>query len=425
MKARIPPTSPKYKDKEKNIEDFYSQNNLGRIDRPLKKARSTFYALIISLIIGLLAGFLGGLLFILLMLNYPDSFILKKFNLHLPSTKETIVKENDASQIKTDSQREQLIQNLKPSLVNIFLKKEKGLDSFEQFYSSSEILGNGVVLTSDGWIITTNSVVSDLSKKYSIAQDNKEIHEVVNLLQDPATAFVFLKVEATDLKPVQFVDPDSLKLGQEALILRDIVPDNAVDLLVTNIVNLGYQDSLKKTNIIESTERFSRMIKVSYNPDELYRGAPLANSKGEVIALSIAQGETSRNMFLPLSFLNNKIISILLKESEIQRSYLGVNYIDLSKALNVPEALAQKMNKGALIFSNKDESIQAVAAKSPAEKAGLKENDIILSINDTEINQTNNLTETIQDYSVGENITLKILRKGKEQEVKVTLSKVR
>jgi len=420
MKAKIAPTSPKYKEKEKNIENFYSANNLSRIDQPPKKTRSAFYALIISLIIGVIAGFFGGLLFNLLLINYPDSFLLKRLNLNLPLSNQTIIKEENNYQSKLETQRQEIVQNIKPSLVNIFFKKENSSNLFEQVYSESEILGSGVVLTSDGWIITTNSVISDLSKKYSIVEDNKTIYEVTNLLQDTATNFVLLKVDSTDLKPVKFVDPDSLKAGQEEIVLRNDIPVNSFDLVVTNIVNLDYKNS----QLIQSSERFSRRIKAEDSLGASFSGAALINYKGEVIGLSTRENENN-NIFIPSSYLNNKLISILLKEKEIQRPYLGINYIDLSRTTNVPGTLSQKMTSGALILGDQKSDIQAIIPQSPAETAGLKENDIILSVDDTEINQTSNLTETIQDYSVGENITLKILRKDKEQEVKVTLSKVR
>jgi serine protease Do len=114
------------------------------------------------------------------------------------------------------------------------------------------------------------------------------------------------------------------------------------------------------------------------------------------------------------------VINSLLKEGKFIRPQLGVNYVDLSSLVS-PES--QVYDKGAIV--SKDQNGIAIVKKSPADLAGLKEGDIIISINDIELNSNNNLSSVISQYNAGEEVKIIYERNGERKEVKVKLGEVK
>jgi serine protease Do len=112
---------------------------------------------------------------------------------------------------------------------------------------------------------------------------------------------------------------------------------------------------------------------------------------------------------LPIDYLNNKF-ETLFKTGEIKRNYLGVNYLDLS-SVYLFDKRALNLTQGALITKNKNKA--AVSKSSPAEKAGLRENDIVLAVEKESLTSFYNLTELIQQYKEGSEVTLKVKRQDK------------
>jgi serine protease Do len=116
------------------------------------------------------------------------------------------------------------------------------------------------------------------------------------------------------------------------------------------------------------------------------------------------------------------VIDSVRKTGEIIRPYLGVRYVAVDKALQKINNLS--VDYGALVARGSTASELAVLPGSPADKAGILENDIILEINGERVDENNSLPKRMQRYVVGDSVTLKILRKGENQEIKVTLEKL-
>jgi S1-C subfamily serine protease len=149
-------------------------------------------------------------------------------------------------------------------------------------------------------------------------------------------------------------------------------------------------------------------------------GGPLVNLKGQVIGINTAVAADAQGIgfAIPINDAKTAIDSIK-KTGRIVRPYLGVRYLPITKDL----AAANKypVDYGALVVKGATTAEVAVVPGSPADKAGIVENDIILEVNGDKIDENNGLIKLIQQYDVGTTVELKILSKGKEKTVKVTL----
>jgi len=156
-----------------------------------------------------------------------------------------------------------------------------------------------------------------------------------------------------------------------------------------------------------SSETLQNLIQTDAAINAGNSGGPLLNLKGEVIGINVAMASGAQNIgfSLPINSVKKAIESVK-NTGRIITAYLGVRYTAASSG-------------GALVQGNK--SSPAVIPNSPASKAGIKAGDVIVAINNEQVTQDKTLGLLLQKYNVGETITLKILRAGKEMEIKVTI----
>ena len=148
-------------------------------------------------------------------------------------------------------------------------------------------------------------------------------------------------------------------------------------------------------------------------------GGPLLNAAGEVIGINTAYASQGNNVgfAIPISSVKS-IINNVLKGQGFERAVIGVRYINLTPTIAKQKKL--DVNHGALISSSK--SNNAIIPGSAGDKAGLKENDIITSVNGVEIGVSGSLSSLIGEYSVGDTVTLTIIRNGKTEDLELTLT---
>ncbi|MFA5070022.1 MAG: S1C family serine protease [Patescibacteria group bacterium] len=412
MKAKIPPTSPKYKIQE--LENLYAQDNLKKIEKPPKRLFGLFSTLILAVVFGFLAGFWGKALYEYLAPKYPDYFPATNVN-------KTINPVSTTDKVKTNLKYQELRQNLTLETVNIFDKKITADEPLAGVYLASSMNGSGIIISSDGWILTTKAVVPDFAKEYVMVTKEKKIYPILDFKADPATDLVFIKVEAQNLKIADFSDAADIYPGENSFVIKNFFPGDQEDFLSVGLNNLSQKDFAGENDLINSSERLTGKISISQLLDDSYEGSPLFDENGKITGLASIKGKNDKNQFIPLANLKN-IISSLLKEGEVIRPYLGVRYLDLSASLNLPDELRQDQDWGAMLYGREDQP--AVVKGSPAEKAGLLANDIITKVNDRELKDGTDFSRIIQNFGVGETINLELIRKGAAKTVSVTLQKI-
>ena len=264
--------------------------------------------------------------------------------------------------------------------------------------------GSGFVVSEDGLILTNKHVVADEAAEYTVLTNDGEKYEARVLARDPVQDLAIIKIEAGGLKPAKLGDSDSVKLGQTAISIGNSLGE------FRNTVSVGVISGLSRT-ITASGESFGTEViqgviqtDAAVNPGN--SGGPLLNLKGEVIGINVAVVSDAQSIgfAIPINFAKRDIESVKTFGA-IKVPYLGVRYVS--------------EEEGTRLRGNGDGP--AVMPGSPAEKAGLKAEDLILEINGEKLSLEKLLGFIIQKYNIGDTITLKIKRGEEERTLSAIL----
>jgi serine protease Do len=227
-----------------------------------------------------------------------------------------------------------------------------------------------------------------------------------------------LKIEATGLPTVELGDSDKIELGQTVIAIGNSLGE------YQNTVTKGVVSGLGRKVVAGDSQGGSEVIEGAFQTDAAINpgnsGGPLINLAGQVIAINTAmnQGGQLIGFAIPINVAKQDIESVETS-GKIVRPWLGVRYVLIND--EIAKANHLEKNYGALIARGQQATDLAVVPASPADKAGLVENDIILEMNGQKIDEEHPLAKEIAKFKPGDEVTLKILRKGAEKDVKVTL----
>lgn len=276
--------------------------------------------------------------------------------------------------------------------------------------------GSGFIIEANGMIVTNRHVVSDEKASYTVFLDDGKKYDAKVLARDPILDFAVVKIDALNLPVLSVGDSDTLKLGQTAIAIGNALGE------FRNTVSVGVVSGLRR-NVTASggslgSETIEGVIQTDAAINPGNSGGPLLNLKGEVIGINTAIATDAQNIgfAIPINQVKRAIKSIK-QNGRIITPYIGVRYTVLTEARAKTEKL--EVNYGALVRGNDDGP--AIVKGSPAEKAGLKAEDVILEVNDVKVNENNSLSSLIQKYSVNDTITLKVLRGKETIEINVVL----
>lgn len=275
--------------------------------------------------------------------------------------------------------------------------------------------GSGFIITEDGLIVTNKHVVSDTKASYTVLTNDGKKYDAKVLARDQVRDIAVIKIEANKLPVLPFGDSDGIKLGQTAIAIGNALGE------FRNTVSVGTISGLARDITASgggSTERIEGVIQTDTAINQGNSGGPLLNLKGEVVGINVATVSGAQNIgfAIPVNQVKRAIESVK-KVGKIVNPYLGVRYITLTEEFANREKLPTK--EGALVRGTNEGP--AVVLKSPAAKAGLQAEDIITELNGEKITLKTPLGSLIQKYSVGDTITITILRDGKEMKITVTL----
>jgi serine protease Do len=265
-------------------------------------------------------------------------------------------------------------------------------------------LGSGVVISSDGYIITNNHVVENASKIRVTFQGEKE-YEAEIIGTDPRTDVALIKIEETGLPAIEIADSDQLRVGDQVMAIGN-------PFGVGQTVTLGIVSALGRTIGLIDYEDLIQ-TDASINPGN--SGGALVNMRGQLVGMNAAilsrSGGSQGIGFAIPTAMAMRIVDALKADGKVQRAYLGV----------LPQAVDQAMANYYGLDSPRGVLVAQVNEDTPAQKAGLKDGDIILSVNDQEMKNPSNLRNTISLSEVGQKVNLRIIRDGKEKNVEVKL----
>lgn len=280
--------------------------------------------------------------------------------------------------------------------------------------------GSGFIISSDGMILTNRHVVSYSDANYTVITDDGEKHDAKILAKDPINDIAILKIEADSLTPVDLGDSDSLQIGQTVIAVGYALGE--YHNTVTKGVVSGLGRAITAGGLGQTTEQLDNIIQTDTAINPGNSGGPLVNLSGQVIGINTAVDANGQliGFAIPVNDAKEDINSVK-SEGEIVKPYLGVRYKLIDKS--IAESNDLPYDYGALVVRGEEKDELAVIPGSPADKAGIVENDIILEVSGKKVNESNNLGKLINKYKVGQEVELKVWHKEEEKTVKVKLEK--
>lgn len=281
--------------------------------------------------------------------------------------------------------------------------------------------GTAFILSPDGLAVTNKHVVSDESGQYvAILSDGTQVNVAV-LAKDSLNDIALLQLSSDDVKSyntVQFGDSDAISVGDHVLAIGNAGGEYSNTTTAGIISATGRQ--IIAGAYFEGTKSLVNLIQTDAAINLGNSGGPLVNLAGEVVGMNTAIDSSSQGIGFAIP--SNDIKGLVKSYQEfgrIVRPFLGVRYMLITPGLAVKNELS--VNHGAYVVADLEAGLLPVVKDSPAEKAGLKAGDIILSLDGKEIGQNFDLSNAIAAYSVGDVVTLEVLRDGKTINVKVKL----
>jgi serine protease Do len=311
-----------------------------------------------------------------------------------------------------------------PAVVSISASQQVQ-DFFGQTSNQEVAGGTGFILTSDGLILTNKHVVS-LAASYKVVLSDGRIFDAKIQAIDPSNDIAVVKIDAKDLPTVEIGTSDALQIGQYVLAVGNALGEfkNSVTLGVVSAKQRSIS-AAESGNSSTGGEQLTGLIQTDAAINPGNSGGPMVNLAGQVVGINTAIASTTGGSIgvgfaIPIDSVKSVIDSVR-KTGQIIRPYLGVRYVGVDKSLQQINKLS--VDYGALVSRGQTAGEVAVIPGSPADQAGIVENDIILEVNGERIDTDNPLSKRLQKYQPGDEVTIKLQHAGQEKTVKVKLIK--
>lgn len=326
-------------------------------------------------------------------------------------------------------------QQVNPSVVTVFTEttikaQQFGIQQFpfKQFFGNDDFfkrfyqqpapqgdmkqmgLGSGVIISADGIILTNNHVVDDADNIKVRLMDGREFEAKVKG-KDSQTDLAVITIESENLKPIKIGNSDNVRVGEFVLAIGSPLNPQLEHTVTSGIISAKGRSGVG----LSQYEDFIQ-TDAAINPGN--SGGPLVNLKGELIGINSAIA-TRNGGFMGIGFaipvnLANKVMQDIVETGKVTRGWLGV-YIQ-----NISPELVKALN----LTTSKGVIVSKVQPDSPAEKAGLKEEDVIVELNGKPVDNTISLSTWVAGQSPGDEVALKIIRDEDEMSIKVELGEL-
>jgi serine protease Do len=268
-------------------------------------------------------------------------------------------------------------------------------------------LGSGVVISSDGYIITNNHVV-DGATDVKVSFANKEEYPAKVVGTDKATDVAILKINKTGLTTLPFADSARAEVGDVVLAIGE--PFGLGQTVTMGIISAKGRAGL-------GIERFEDFIQTDAAINRGNSGGALIDTRGDLVGINTAilSGETGGNQgigfAIPANLVHN-IMDQIMKNGKVTRGYMGI----------LPQELTPEMAKAFGVPNTHGIALANVIADGPAAKAGLKVGDVITAVNGTPVDDVNSFRLQVAGFAPGTTVHLKVDRNGQNLDLSVTLS---
>lgn len=395
-----------------------SLSKIRSLRAPSWRPDRTLRTLIIAVLVALLAGFWGGM--------YGGA--------HYNSTG-GLLEGNLTDQKKIVSSESQLINKIAksvgPSVVSVNVtgtsQAQTSLFGFTQPQQTASA-GTGIIISSSGIVLTNRHVVpvgtDSVTVTLSDGTELKDVEVLGRTNESDNLDVAFLKIKDTQgkkLVPAVIGDSSKVEVGDTVVAIGNAL--GQFQNTVTSGIVSGYGRSVQASDASgssDSSENLDDLFQTDAAINEGNSGGPLVNLNGQVIGLNTAIAGNAQNIgfAIPMNDMTG-LIKQVMEKGKIERPYLGIHYVLLTDDYAYQFNLDTK--RGAYIPPATDTSGPSVVSDGPADKAGLKEKDIITKIDGVSVDQNHSLISLLGQHQPGDKVSLTVVRDGKTLTITVTL----
>lgn len=278
--------------------------------------------------------------------------------------------------------------------------------------------GSGFFVSSEGLIVTNKHVVSQKDVQYTVFTNDGKKHIAKVVARDPVLDIAIIKIDGVGYPSLSLGNSDSLEIGQSVIAIGNALGEyrNTVSVGVIS----GLARSITAGDNSGGTEVLDHVIQTDAAINPGNSGGPLLDLSGRVIGVNVAIAQGSQNVGFALPINSVKgVVESVKATGKIVRPYLGIRYVAINASMKEKNNLI--VDYGVLVKAGATPSDLAVIPGSPADKAGIVENDIILEIDGIKLDDKTSLASVVRGKAVGQVINLKILHRGEQKNVSVTL----
>lgn len=339
--------------------------------------------IILIILLALAAGVVIGIAALFILGNQG---LLNKVQLSDLGANQPLVIDSPRTVVVNQDLQVSTVENMVvPALVNIYDWRTSTASVIDRVLTQERRVGQGVVLTADGWILTTAKVLANAKSTYRAVGYQQKEYRLGSAVADPAYQLVFAKMEGVNLPVVSLGSIRDISAGQTAVLISPRTSSYVVRIVdVTYIVPTA-------DRAVTSSDQSGKRILINQALTPEMEGGVLATLKGEVVGIVVA------GSIVPIDYIKS-VLSNVFENKPIQRPVLGLNYIDLAHI----DGFGALADRGALI-------VGAPAKTSPAFNL-VREGDLITKVNDLELNADQGLADLINNYRSSQSIELLIKR---------------
>ncbi len=277
----------------------------------------------------------------------------------------------------------------------------------------TEGFGSGVIISSDGYIVTNNHVIKR-ADDIEVALNDKRVFTAKLIGTDPSTDLALLKIDETDLPYLTYGNSETLRVGEWVLAVGN--PYNLTSTVTAGIVSAKARQLRFTSN--SSQMEIESFIQTDAAVNVGNSGGALVNTRGELVGINTAivsqSGDFSGNSFaIPVTIVQ-KVIGDLKEYGYVQRAMLGVSIQEITSEFAKEKGLGKIEG---VYIAGVDENFGAAAA-------GIKEGDVVIAINNTPVNSVSEFQEQLSKYRPNDQINVSIIRDKKTQQFTVTLRNI-
>lgn len=332
---------------------------------------------------------------------------------------ERIQPKDDGNKIVTDQEQNisALVKKVSPSVVSIIAETGSGNSPFR---ANTQSAGSGIIVSKDGYILTNNHVVRNVDQVSIVLADGTTHENVKKIGSDPLNDVAFLKVDGVNnLTAATLGDSSTVRVGQDVVAIGNSLGQ------YQNTVTSGIISGTGRPVVAQdgtSVENLTDLLQTDAAINPGNSGGPLLNLSGQVIGINTAVAQDAQGIGFAIPINSTKgMLKGVLAGNGIKRSYLGLQYVmitaEVAKRYDLP------VKQGAYVFG--EGSGATVIKGSPADKAGIKDKDIVTEVNGQAVGPEGSLASITGQYAPGDKVRVKLLRDGRPIELTVTLAEYR